>query len=119
MLRYDGSYSSYYRAPDSYYPEGSAIDSSSDETLDGTPYKKGFFNDVIGFMQAIFHRAFGNPHVAGSIVTRDVSGASDNAVSSDALDALDAVIDSHLPSMKVDYEAASESLNLSLSFPLR
>lgn len=119
MLRYDGSYSSYYQAPDSYYPEGSAIDSSSDETLDGTPYKKDFFNDVIGFMQAVFHRAFGNPHVAGSIVTRNVSGLSENAVSSDVLDALDVVMDSHLPSLTVAYEDASESLNLSLSYPLR
>lgn len=119
MLRYDGAYSSYYQAPDSYYPEGSAIDSSSDETLDGTPYKKDFFNDVIGFMQAIFHRAFGNPHVAGSVVTRNVSGTSENALSSDVLDALDVVVDSHLPSLSVSYDAEGEALSMLLSYPLR
>lgn len=59
MNRYDESYSAYFAAPDADYPVGSAIDSTSEDNLDGTPYLAAFFNDVIGFMQATFFGVFG------------------------------------------------------------
>lgn len=92
MLRYDGNYSSYYDAPREQYPEGSAVDASNGDSYDGTPYKADFFNDIIGFMQAVFHKAFGNPFKSGETATRSVSGAPENANQSDVMDALDKII---------------------------
>lgn len=92
MLRYDGNYSSYYDAPREQYPEGSAVDASNGDSYDGTPYKADFFNDIIGFMQAVFHKAFGNPFKSGETATRSVSGAPENANQSDVVDALDKII---------------------------
>lgn len=59
MNRYDENYSAYFAAPDADYPVGSAVDSTSEDNLDGTPYLAAFFNDVIGFMQATFFGVFG------------------------------------------------------------
>ena len=54
MNRYDSSYSAYYKEPDDDYPVGSAVNSTNEDSLDGTPYLAKFFNDVIGFMQTVF-----------------------------------------------------------------
>ena len=54
MNRYDSSYSAYYKEPDEDYPVGSAVNSTNEDSLDGTPILAKFFNDVIGFMQAVF-----------------------------------------------------------------
>lgn len=88
MNRYDENYSAYFKAPSAEYPEGAAVDSSSEDNLDGTPYLAAFFNDVIGFMYAAFHGVFGNPKVSGETVTREISNTPDNAQKSDVWDAI-------------------------------
>lgn len=88
MNRYDENYSAYFKAPSKEYPEGSAVDSSSEDNLDGTPYLAAFFNDVIGFMYAAFHGVFGNPKVSGETVERELSNEPDNATKSDVWDAI-------------------------------
>lgn len=66
MNKYDGSYSEHYKSPNADYPLGSAVDASTQDSFDGTPYKAAFFNDVIGFMQAAFFGAYGqNARVTG------------------------------------------------------
>lgn len=88
MNRYDENYSAYFVSPSKEYPEGSAIDCSSEEQLDGTPIRAAFFNDVIGFMQAAFHGVFGNPKKEGDTVLREVSNEPDTAEKSDVWDAI-------------------------------
>lgn len=88
MNRYDENYSAYFKAPSKEYPEGSAVDSSSEDNLDGTPYLAAFFDDVIGFMYAAFHGVFGNPQVSGETVERELSNKPDNAIESDVWDAI-------------------------------
>ncbi len=92
MNKYDHSYSAYFNSPNADYPEGSAIDASSEDSLDGTPMLAAWFNDIIGFFQAAFHKAFGNPR-AGETVTREVSGVPETAQKSDILDALESIMD--------------------------
>mgnify|MGYP006916033664 CR=1 FL=1 len=92
MNKYDHSYSAYFNSPNADYPEGSAIDASSEDSLDGTPVLAAWFNDIIGFFQAAFHKAFGNPR-AGETVTREVSGVPETAQKSDILDALESIMD--------------------------
>lgn len=108
MNRYDESYSAYFAAPDADYPVGSAIDSTSEDNLDGTPYLAAFFNDVIGFMQAAFFGVFGtDAQVSNTPETARKSdvwnaiqkfvGDSDKAVK-DALDADITSINAKIPS---------------------
>lgn len=107
MNRYDESYSAYFAAPDADYPVGSAIDSTSEDNLDGTPYLAAFFNDVIGFMQATFFGVFGtDAQVSNTPETARKSdvwnaiqkfvGDSDKAVK-DALDSDIADINAKIP----------------------
>lgn len=54
MQKYDNTYSDYHDDGDpDGYPYGKARDASGPESVDGTPIKASFFNDVIGMMQAI------------------------------------------------------------------
>lgn len=80
MNWYNEKYSAYFLAPDKAYPLGSAIDSTSEDNLDGTPYLAAFFNDVIGSMQAIIFGVFGTNY--------EVSGKPDSCVKSDVWDAI-------------------------------
>ena len=89
MKRYDHNYSVYYRSPDEDYPEGAAVDSTSEDNLDGTPFRADFMNDVIGFFQAAFHKAFGNPFKGDCEPVREVSNKPETARKSDVLDALE------------------------------
>lgn len=88
MNLYDEHYSAYFDLPSADYPEGSAINCTDEDSLDGTPYLAEFFNDVIGFMQAVFHGVFGNPKIAGATVEREVSGVPETAQKSDVWDAI-------------------------------
>lgn len=80
MNWYNERYSAYFAAPDKAYPLGSAVDSTSEDNLDGTPYLAAFFNDVIGSMQAIIFGVFGTNY--------EVSGKPDSCVKSDVWDAI-------------------------------
>lgn len=80
MNKYDGTYSEHYRSPNADYPLGSAVDASTQDSFDGTPYKAAFFNDVIGFMQAAFFGAYGQ--------NARVTGEPDNARKSDVWNAI-------------------------------
>lgn len=113
MKRYDHNYSVYYRSPDEDYPEGAAVDSTSEDNLDGTPLRADFMNDVIGFFQAAFHRAFGNPFEGKPV--RNVSNEPETARKSDILDALETIADGKVDAEKeergraVAEEAAARS----------
>lgn len=80
MLKYDKSYSEYNNGPSDDYPNGSAVNATSEDNIDGTPYVAGFFNDVIGFYQAAFYDVFGRGAA--------VSGVSENANKSDVWSAI-------------------------------
>lgn len=84
---YDERYSAYFNMPDESYPAGSAVDSTNEDRLDGTPYLAAFFNDVIGFLQAVFYGVFGNP-MKGEPVLREPSGEPESAKRSDVWDAI-------------------------------
>lgn len=88
MNKYDENYSVYFGTPNAEYPEGSAVDSTDEDKLDGTPLLAKFMNDVIGFMYAIFHGVYGNPKIPGQTVTRNISNKPDNATESDVWDAI-------------------------------
>ena len=88
MNKYDENYSVYFGTPSAEYPEGSAVDSTDEDKLDGTPFLANFMNDVIGFMYAIFHGVYGNPKIPGQTVTRNISNKPDNATESDVWDAI-------------------------------
>ena len=88
MNKYDENYSVYFGTPSAEYPEGSAVDSTDEDKLDGTPLLAKFMNDVIGFMYAIFHGVYGNPKIPGQTVTRNISNKPDNATESDVWDAI-------------------------------
>jgi hypothetical protein len=80
MIKLDASYSEYYEANDPNYPAGKGVDASSEESFDGTPYKKEWMNDQHGWRQAIFRKAFAS--VGG------LSGYPDNVNQSDTLNAI-------------------------------
>lgn len=88
MNRYDENYSVYFGTPSAEYPEGSAVDSTDEDKLDGTPLLAKFMNDVIGFMYAVFHGVYGNPKIPGQTVTRAISNEPENATQSDVWDAI-------------------------------
>jgi len=88
MNKYDENYSVYFGTPSAEYPEGSAIDSTDEDKLDGTPLLAKFMNDVIGFMYAAFHGVYGNPKIPGQTVTRQLSNEPENATRSDVWDAI-------------------------------
>lgn len=81
MIKLDATYSAYVDTTDSKYPQGKAIDASSDEGYDGTPYKADWMNDIIGSRQAL---------IKASGVS--VSGNPDNANVSDVLNAVQKLI---------------------------
>lgn len=85
MLKYDKSYSEYNNGPSDDYPNGSAVNATSEDNIDGTPYVAGFFNDVIGFFQAAFYDVFGRGAA--------VSGVPENANKSDVWSAIKKYID--------------------------
>jgi hypothetical protein len=83
MIRINSTYSDYYDNSDPGYPGGKAINTSTDDSEDGTPYKAEWMNDVLGFFQAAIVAAHGEFRV---------SGKPDKVGESDILDALVKII---------------------------
>jgi len=85
MIFLDSKYSDYviWGSPD--YPGGKAYDASNADSIDGTPYKDVWMNDVNGFFQALIISAFGSMDV--------ISGVPDTAHNSDKLRALYKIIE--------------------------
>ncbi|MCQ2575279.1 MAG: hypothetical protein MJ162_00950 [Treponema sp.] len=86
MLKMDSTYSQYYELNDPGYPGGKAVDASTDDSDDGTPYKADWMNDVIGAFQALFIDAFG----PGSI--NQITGYSEKVGDSDIVRAIHRII---------------------------
>lgn len=86
MLKMDSTYSQYYELNDPGYPGGKAVDASTDEGIDGTPYKADWMNDVIGAFQALFIDAFG----PGSI--NQITGEPEKVGNSDIVRAIHRII---------------------------
>ena len=76
MIKLDATYSDYRDDSDPDYPGGKAVDASTTESLDGTPYKKNWMNDINGFRQALWVAAFGS--IDGLSCVPDRVGASDS-----------------------------------------
>ena len=81
MFKIDVRYSDYYDGTNPKYPGGAAVDSSGSDTFDGTPWLAKMFNNCIGWMQALYIKAFGN--------LDGISGEAENAQTSDVVRALD------------------------------
>jgi len=77
MIRIDVDYTDYRDDSDPNYPGGKAIDAPSEDSPEGTPYKADWMNDINGFRQAVFNKAFGSMN--------EISGNPDNAFDSDTL----------------------------------
>lgn len=84
MIKIDEGYTDYYIGNDPGYPGGKAIDTPDPESIEGTPIKSAWFNDIIGFFQAAIVRAKG---------AFEVSGVPDKVGASDILNALEAIED--------------------------
>lgn len=85
MLKIDANYTDYRDDTDvQNYPGGKAVDTSTPESIDGTPWKASFFNDLIGARQALFLAAFGS--------LAAVTNTADTAQSSDVLRAIQKLI---------------------------
>ena len=85
MIKLDQEYSDFLVISAPGYPFGKAIDSTTKESVDGTPYKAVWMNDINGTRQAIIKYAYGN--------LATVSGVSDTADNSDVLNALLKIIE--------------------------
>lgn len=83
MFKIDEHYSDYYDGEDPKYPGGAAVNSTGSDTFDGTPWLAKMFNNCIGWMQALYIKAFGS--LAG------ISGDAENAQKSDVVDALEKI----------------------------
>jgi hypothetical protein len=59
MIRVNAQYTDYFDNTDQAYPGGKAVDTSSGDAEDGTPYKAVWMNDVNGFHQAAIVEANG------------------------------------------------------------
>ena len=88
MIKIDSTYSNYFDNTDPAYPGGKAIDASTDEGVDGTPYRALWMNDMIGARQALFVAAFGD--------ISEVSGNPDSIDDSDVLKAILQLIEKKL-----------------------
>jgi len=100
MIRINSTYSDYYDGTDPGYPGGKAIDTSTNDSEDGTPYKSLWMNDVLGFFQAIIVKAYG---------AFRVSGKPDKVGESDLLDAIIEIIHKRITA-KVTPQSILEAL---------
>jgi hypothetical protein len=85
MIKIDVNYTDYRDDNDPDYPGGKAIDTPSDDSVEGTPYKSDWMNDLNGFRQALFIAAFGS--------IKGVTNIPDSASYSDSLEAILKLID--------------------------
>lgn len=101
MLKYDKTYSEYNNGPSDDYPNGSAVNATSEDNIDGTPYVAGFFNDVIGFYQAAFYEVFGRGAA--------VSGVSENANKSDVWSAIKKFVGDSVETARLALQSAIDT----------
>lgn len=80
MIKIDETYSDYRIDNEEGYPGGKAVPASSPESVDGTPFKADWMNDINGFRQALYLRANGS--------LNSISNKPDTAQESDSLDAM-------------------------------
>jgi hypothetical protein len=78
MIRIDDAYSPYHEN-DPKYPGGKAKPTSANNRIDGTPWRALFFNDILGFFQAVIMKAY------DAFI---ISGEPDNAYNSDILNGI-------------------------------
>lgn len=83
MFKIDETYSDYYKTDPVKYPGGGAINSSGVDTTDGTPWLAKMFDNCVGWMQALYIKAFGS--------LTGLSGEAENAQASDVVRALDKI----------------------------
>ena len=81
MIKIDVNYTDYRDDADPHYPGGKAIDAPTEESIEGTPIKAAWMNDINGFRQAAFVKAFGS--MSG------VNNKPDSTEESDTLKALE------------------------------
>ncbi len=95
------------------YPNGKAIDASTDEGVDGTPYVADWRNNIQGFMEALWYRAFGTHS--------GISRKPDTVFKSDVADAIVKLIDSAIKQLLrqvevTGYETVVSWENLGISY---
>ena len=83
MFKIDENYSDYYKNDPVKYPGGGAIDSSGVDTIDGTPWLAKIFDNCVGWMQALYIKAFGS--------LNGISNEPENAQTSDVVRALEKI----------------------------
>lgn len=83
MFKIDETYSDYYKTDPVKYPGGGGINSSGVDTTDGTPWLAKMFDNCVGWMQALYIKAFGS--------LTGISGEAENAQTSDVVRALDKI----------------------------
>lgn len=83
MFKIDENYSDYYMNDPEKYPGGGAVNSSGPDSVDGTPWLAKIFNNCIGWMQALYIKAFGS--------LTGISNEAENAQTSDVVRALDKI----------------------------
>jgi hypothetical protein len=84
MIKINAQYTDYFDNQDPLYPGGKAVDTTSGDSEDGTPYKADWMNDVNGFHQAVIAEGNGG--------TFTVSGIPDKVGVSDILNALKTIM---------------------------
>lgn len=84
MFKIDENYSDYYKTDPVKYPGGGAINSSGVDTTDGTPWLAKMFDNCVGWMQALYIKAFGS--------LTGISNEAENAQTSDVVRALDKIL---------------------------
>ena len=98
MFKIDENYSDYYGTDPVKYPGGMGINSSGVDTTDGTPWLAKMFNNCIGWMQALYIKAFGN--------LNGISNDAENAQTSDVVRALEKIQTDNNTAERATSEAA-------------
>ena len=83
MFKIDENYSDYYKNDPVKYPGGGAINSSGPDAIDGTPWLAKIFDNCVGWMQALYIKAFGS--------LDGISNEPENAQTSDVVRALEKI----------------------------
>ena len=83
MFKIDENYSDYYMNDPVKYPGGGAVNSSGPDAIDGTPWLAKIFNNSIGWMQALYIKAFGS--------LEGISNDAENVQTSDVVSALEKI----------------------------
>ena len=83
MFKIDENYSDYYKNDPVKYPGGGAINSSGSDVIDGTPWLAKIFDNCVGWMQALYIKAFGS--------LDGISNEPENAQTSDVVRALEKI----------------------------